>query len=103
MEDTNRMAHAPVYPKMIYFESLFLFMGGNFIYHQRIFRQKQSRFLFSMFMAVNAWTSFQVAECMNSFALDHYAAGLNNHRELEHRQLVTETYRKAVLRKAIQQ
>ena len=103
MEDTNRLVAAPVYPKMIYFEALFLFMGGNFIYHQRVFRQNNSRLLFSVFMLVNAFTSFEVVEATSPFALRHFAAGLNNTREIEHRQKLTETYRRAVLGRVTQQ
>ena len=102
MEDKNRMAAAPAYPSMIYFETLFLWMGGNYIYHQRLFRQNGSRFLFTTFMLVNAWASFEVAEALNPYVLRHYAAGLNNSQELEHRRKVTETYRKAVFMRATQ-
>jgi hypothetical protein len=97
MDDKQRMEEAPVYPKAVYLETLFLWMGGNFIYHQRVFRQNQMRVGFTLFMLVNLWTSQQVAEAFNPYVHQHIAAALNNLDETEHRKKMTETYRRSVL------
>ena len=53
-------------------------------------------------MMVNAWASFEVSEALNPFVQRHYAAGLNNTYEFRHRAKLTETYRKAVLKRSTQ-
>ena len=103
MEDTNRFVSAPPLSKLIYFETLFLFMSGNFIYHQRVFRQTNSRALFTIFMGVNAVTSYNIALAGNLQAHDYFAAGMNNQIERNHRKDLTAVYRKSVITRASQQ
>ena len=82
------------YPRMVYAESIVFFFGANFLFHQNVFRRTNSRPHFAVFMLVNAFTSFQLAEATNTGALKYYAAGLNNAVELHHRAQMNEALRK---------
>jgi len=54
----SRLTATTPYPKMVYFESLVIFFGANFLFHQNVFRKVGSRPQFALFMFVNAFTSF---------------------------------------------
>ena len=68
MDNDNRIAGVPSYPVMNYYESLFLWLGGNYIYHQKIYRARQSGIMFAVFMAASAWTCFNITEAFNPMA-----------------------------------
>ena len=61
----SRLVELKPYPMAAYIESLAIFFGANFLYHQNVFRRTNSRAHFAAFMAVNAFTSFQLAEATN--------------------------------------
>lgn len=64
MADSNsssRLVHNTEFPKLVYLESLLIFFGANFLYHQNVFRANQSRPQFALFLAVNLFTSYQLA------------------------------------------
>ena len=56
--EEGRLRIAPVYPKMVYLESMMVFFGANFLFHQNVFRRVGSRLQFAAFMGINAFTSF---------------------------------------------
>lgn len=88
MADANsgsRIIKGAEYPKIVYLEGLLFFFGANFLYHQNVFRANQNRLQFAAFLAVNAFTSFQLAEATNVGASRYYAALYNNTQEYQHR------------------
>ena len=42
-ESTSRLVQASEYPKIVYLESLLIFFGANFLYHQNVFRQNKNK------------------------------------------------------------
>ena len=84
-KNEGRLRIADEYPKTVYFETMVLFFGSNFLFHQNVFRRAGSRPQFAMFMLVNAFTSLQIAECCNYQYLRRQATLLNNTREMDHR------------------
>jgi hypothetical protein len=84
-QGSSRLAQNVEYPKIVYLEGLLIFFGANFLYHQNIFRANQNKFQFFVFLAVNAFTSFQLAEATNIGVSRHYAAAYNNTMEYQHR------------------
>ena len=85
------------YPKSVYLEATILFFGSNFVYHMAIHRSRGSFPHFAAFMVVNAFTSYQLAECMNMGAIRHYAARFQNLREVQHRNKLTEQLRLKII------
>ena len=57
-DNGGRLTIAPEYPKTVYFESLVMFFGANFLFHQNVFRRMGSRPQFAAFMFVNAFASY---------------------------------------------
>lgn len=53
------------YPKAVYLETLLLFLGANFIYHQQVFRRNNNKLQFLGFILVNTFTSYNLAEATN--------------------------------------
>lgn len=72
---------------------MLIFFGANFLFHQNVFRRSGNRAQFAAFLAVNAFTSFNIAEAMNSNAAAYHATAFNNTLELEHRADVYEKLR----------
>ena len=62
----SRMSPSTGYPPMVYLETALIFFGANFLFHQNVFRRSGNRMHFAAFMAVNAFTSFNIAEACNS-------------------------------------
>jgi hypothetical protein len=89
----SRLVNPPHYPKIVYLESLLLFFGANFIYHQRVFRHNQNKVQFAGFLLANLFTSFQLCDATNRAALAHYAAQANNTFEIQHRALINQKLR----------
>ena len=87
-EQDSRLVQSTAYPKIVYLEGLLFFFGANFLYHQHVFRANQNRLQFLGFLAVNAFTSFQLAEATNLGANRYYAAAYNNTLEYQHRAAV---------------
>lgn len=83
--DSSRLVRTAEYPKIVYVESLLLFFGANYLFHQNVFRANQNRLQFAGFLLVNLFTSFQIAEATNVAATRYYAALYNNTREYQHR------------------
>ena len=54
---------------------------------------------FAAFMAVNAFTSFNIAEACNWQATRYHAAAFNNTEELEHRSDMQEKLRKSLFKR----
>lgn len=84
-EGESRIVYSTSYPKMVYIESLLIFFGANFLFHQNVFRASQNRLQFLGFLAVNAFTSYQLAETLNHSVIRYYTAGYNNTMEMNHR------------------
>ena len=61
----SRVVACPKYPPIIYLESALIFFGANFLFHQNVFRRSGNRAQFAAFMAVNAFTAYNIAESMN--------------------------------------
>ena len=96
MADTNadsRLQRSPEFPTTVYLESLVIFFGANFLFHQQVFRKAGSRPQFAMFMLVNAFTSFQIADAANLASLHRYATIYNNTREIDHRAALNQKLR----------
>ena len=94
METTDsRIEVTPKYPPIVYLESAMIFFGANFLFHQNVFRRAGNRVQFAVFMGVNAFTSYQIAECMNEQAARYHASAFNNTMELEHRANMNEKLR----------
>lgn len=84
----SRFVRNVEYPKIVYLESILLFFGANFLYHQNVFRNNQNRLQFVGFLLVNAFTSFNLAQATNISVAKYNAALYNNSLELRHRALV---------------
>lgn len=84
-EQESRLVSNTEYPKIVYLEGLLFFFGANFLFHQNVFRATQNRLQFLGFLAVNAFTSYQLAEALNVGVVRHYAAAYNNTIEMRHR------------------
>ena len=97
----NRIVDVPAYPKSIILESLVLFFGANFMFHQNVFRRVGSRPQFAVFMLVNAFTSHQIIECCNYVYLQREACLFNNSSELKHRVKMNELVRLRMLNQRI--
>ncbi len=54
----HRVVENPVYPKIVFLETLGIFFGANFIYHQNVFRRTNNRLQFASFLVINAFTSW---------------------------------------------
>ena len=93
----SRLNIAAPYPKAVYLESLMVFFGANFLFHQNVFRRVGSRPQFAAFMVVNAFTSLQVAEISNMTYLRRCATIYNNTKEMEHRAEVNAVVRTRML------
>ena len=87
------MVATPRYPSIVYLESMLVFFGANFLFHQNVFRRSGNRAQFAAFVAVNAFTSYNIAEAMNIQAAQYHASAFNNTLELEHRAKVQEILR----------
>ena len=88
MADTDsisRLVHTAEYPKIVYLESLLIFFGANFLYHQNVFRANRNRLQFGGFLLANLFTSYQLAEATNIGCTNYYAALYNNTLEFQHR------------------
>ena len=85
IEASSRLVHTAEYPKIVYLESLLIFFGANFLYHQNVFRQNKNRLQFAGFLLANLFTSYQLAEATNIGATRYYAALYNNTLEYQHR------------------
>jgi hypothetical protein len=85
IEGSPRLVHTAEYPKIVYLESLLIFFGANFLYHQNVFRQNKNRLQFAGFLLANLFTSYQLAEATNIGATRYYAALYNNTLEYQHR------------------
>ena len=96
-DNGGRLTIAPEHPKSVYFEAAVLFFGANFLFHQNVFRRVGSRQQFAAFMLVNAFASYQIAECSNITYLRRQAILLNNTREIEHRSKVNELIRSKLI------
>lgn len=90
----SRVVECPKYPPIVYLESMMIFLGANFLFHQNVFRRSGNRFQFAAFMLVNGFTSYNISEAMNSQAALYHASAFNNTLELEHRADVNEKLRK---------
>lgn len=89
----SRIENTPRYPPMVFLESALIFFGANFLFHQNVFRRSGNRPHFAAFMAVNAFTSYNISEAMNPEAHKHHASAFNNTIELEHRTEIQEKLR----------
>ena len=89
----SRIVACPPYPPIVYLESMLIFFGANFLFHRNVFRRSGNRAQFAAFMAVNAFTSFNIAEAMSPQAAAYHASAFNNTIELEHRANVYEKLR----------
>ena len=69
----------------------------NYLFHHKVFRRNGSRPQFAAFMLVNAFTSWQLAECANMASLVRYSYVLENTKEMEHRALMTQRLRQKML------
>jgi hypothetical protein len=85
IEATSRLVQTAEYPRMVYMESLLIFFGANFLYHQNVFRQNKNRLQFAGFLLANLFTSYQLSEATNIGATKYYAALYNNTLEYQHR------------------
>ena len=88
-----RLVVSPKYPNLVYLESVMIFFGANFLFHQNVFRRSGNRAQFAAFMFVNAFTSFTIAEAMSGEACHFHASAFNNMIELDHRAAMTEQLR----------
>ena len=95
----SRMVVSPRYPSIVYLESMLIFFGANFLFHQNVFRRSGNRAQFAAFLAVNAFTSYNIAEAMNTQAAKYHASAYNNTKELEHRNSVQEVLRRKMFQK----
>ena len=89
----SRIVVTPKYPPIVYLESMLIFFGANFLFHQNVFRRSGNRAQFAAFLAVNAFTSFNIAEAMSDQAHRYHATAFNNTIELEHRTNIQEKLR----------
>ena len=90
----SRLVSTPDVSPMVYLEALSLFMAGNFIFHQKVFRNQGSRPQFFAYMVVNCFTSYQFAHGFNRSSLHRSAAIFENTKEMEHRATINENLRK---------
>jgi hypothetical protein len=81
----ERMHIANPYPKSVYIQSLAIFFGANYLFHQNVFRRSGSRPQFAAFMLVNVFTSLQIAEACNWGYARRTATIFDNTKEIEHR------------------
>ena len=86
METENRIRNVGAFPKVVYLQALAIFLGANFMYHHQVFRTSGNRLQFLMFMGVNLFTSYQIADATVTASLHRQATMLNNAIELKHRQ-----------------
>ena len=99
MEKTeSRIVVSPKYPHLVYLESALIFFGANFLFHQNVFRRSGNRAQFAIFMGVNAFTSFNIAECLSVQAAQYHASAFNNTLEMEHRANMQERLRLKLFR-----
>lgn len=98
MADTNntRLRSSYEFPKVVYLETLAFFFAANFMFHQNVFRKSGSRFQYAAFSAVNLFTSFQLADCMNKASMRRYAVIYNNTIEMQHRNNLTYKLRQSL-------
>ena len=89
----SRIMACPPYPPIVYLESMLIFFGANFMFHQNVFRRSGNRVQFALFMGINAFTAFNIAECMSQQAARYHASCFNNTLELQHRANVYEKLR----------
>jgi hypothetical protein len=89
----SRLQKTGDFPSSVYLESLVIFFGANFLFHQNVFRKQGSRPQFALFMLVNAFTSYQIADAANLASLNRYAIIYNNTREIEHRAALNQKLR----------
>ena len=54
----NRLSRGVTYPNYVYLEALGLFFLGNFVFHQRVFRNTNNKYQFFGFLIANASTSW---------------------------------------------
>ena len=81
----SRIEVTPKYPPIVYAESALIFFGANFLFHQNVFRRSGNRAHFGVFLMVNMFTSFNIAEALSAQACAYHASTFNNTLELEHR------------------
>merc|ERR1712166_789979 len=93
----SRMQQTCTQPKNVYFEAAMVFLGSNFVFHHKVFRRNGSRPQFAAFMLVNAFTSYQLVECMDMGSMHRYANIMENTKEMEHRALMNEKLRQRML------
>ena len=89
----SRIENTPAYPPLVYLETALIFFGANFLFHQNVFRRSGNRAHFAAFMAVNAFTSFNISEAASLQAARHHASAFNNTMEMEHRANMQEKLR----------
>lgn len=89
----SRLVQSREYPKIVYLEGLIFFFGANYLFHHHVFRASNNRLQFGAFLAVNLFTSYQLAEATNIGAAKYYAGIYNNHLEHLHRAQVNQKLR----------
>ena len=89
----SRLTMTGPYQKPVYLETLAVFLGANFVYHQQHFRRTRSAPAFFLFMCVNAFTSFQLCEATNNKVIHWYAIAYNNTKEMQHRNELNRQFR----------
>jgi hypothetical protein len=94
---SERLHVANPYPKLCYVQSLGVFFGANYLFHQQVFRRVGSRPQFAAFMLVNAFTSMQVSECFNYSYAKRTATIYDNTKEIEHRSVINHLVRTKML------
>ena len=93
----QRLNIANPYPKLCYVQSLGVFFGANYLFHQHVFRRTGNRSQFAVFMLVNAFTAIQVGEAFNYSYAKRTATIYDNTRELDHRSTVNHLVRTKML------
>ena len=96
-ENQNRMAGNVEYPTFCYVEMAGCFFAANFVYHMSAFRRTRSKTAFSVFMLVNAFTSYNLCEFTSPGVHNYYAAAFNNTEEDSHRKQINSIYRRQIL------
>ena len=81
----SRLRNAGAFPKVVYMQALLIFFGANIMFHNRVFRFENNRAQFLVFMAVNAATSFSIADAGCYASIHRRSTLLNNTYEVTHR------------------
>ena len=92
----QRLIENAEFPKLAYLETLAMFFAMNFLYHRNFYRVDRKALNFLAFMAVNVFSSFQVAQITNSEVLPFYAAQYNNMMEFDHQNKLVALQRRSL-------